>query len=112
MSSSIQQEIGAIKIDSSDEAWGFAQYLVDKLGLSFYHEEKYNITNDLGMRVKRVPFFKDNDRHNILFDLGLLEQPYKRILKEKINRAIWICDEHSHCSFADMLCNYTESKDF
>lgn len=60
------------------------------------------------MRVKRIPFFKENERHNILFDLGLMEKPYKQILKEKVNRAIWICDEHASCSFADMLCNYTQ----
>lgn len=100
-----------MKIDSTEEAWRYAQYLVDIIGLYFYREEIYKVTNDLGMRVNRIPFFMENERHNILFDLGLLEQPYKRILKDTINRAIWICDEYASCSFADMLCNYTESKD-
>ncbi len=111
MCTTIKERIKTFKIDSADEAWEFAQYLVDMIGLSIYHEEIYKITNDLGMRVKRIPFFKDNERHNILFDLGLLEQPYKRILKDKIKRAIWICDEFAPCSFADMLCNYTESNE-
>lgn len=111
MGSSIKERIKAFKIDSADEAWEFAQYLVDMIGLSFYHEEIYKITNDLDIRVKRIPFFKNNERHNILFDLGLLEQPYKRILKDNIKRAIWVCDEFAPCSFADMLCNYTESNE-
>ena len=110
MCSTIRKQIFAIRIDSTNDAWNFAKYLVDIIGLSFYHEETYKITSDLGIRVKRIPFFKENERHNILFDLGLLERPYKQILKDKINRAIWICDEHSHCSFVDMLCNYTESQ--
>lgn len=110
MCSAIQGKIVAIRIDSTDDAWEFAKYLVDIIGLSFYHEEIYKITSDLGMRVKRIPFFKDNERYNILLDLGLLEQPYKQVLKEKIIRAIWICDEFAPCSFADMLCNYTESE--
>lgn len=109
MSTTIKERIKTFKIDSADEAWEFAQYLVDMIGLSFYHEEIYEITNDLGMRVKRIPFFNDNERHNILFDLGLLEQPYKRILKDKIKRAIWICDEFAPCSFADMLCKISNN---
>lgn len=111
MSSTIKERIMTFKIDSTDEAWEFAQYLVDRIGLCFYHEETYTVRNDLGMKVMRIPFFKDIERHNILFDLGLLEKPYKQILKDKVNRAIWICDELAPCSFAKMLCNHTESND-
>ena len=111
MKTSLRDNVLNFRIDCADEAWSFAQYLVDILGLYFYDEETYKVTNNLGMRVKRIPFFKDNERNNILFDLGLLENPYKQIFKEKVNRAIWICDELSHCSFADMLCSCTKANE-
>ncbi len=106
---SLKEHILNFKIDCPDEAWELAKFLVEMIGLNFYQTETYKITNDLGLRVKRIPFFKENERYNTLFDLGLLNKPYKKALKDLIKRATLICDSYAPCSFADMLCNCTEA---
>lgn len=106
---SLKEHILNFKINCPDEAWEFTKFLVEMVGLNFYQTEVYRITNDLGLRVKRIPFFKENERYHALLDLGLLNKPYKQILKDLIKRATLICDNYAPCSFADMLCNCTEA---
>lgn len=100
-----------VTIDCADEAWNFAEFLVYNIGLNFYSEEIYKKTDFYGNRLKRIPFFRSNDRHNILFELNLLEPPIITVLKDKVNRATEVCDVCSHCSFAEMLCNSTAAKE-
>ena len=106
---SIPDMLLEFSIDSADEAWTFVQFLVEVVGLHLYQTETYRTTDYLGLRVKRIPFFKENERYHTLLDLGLLNKPYKKRLKDLIKRATLICDNYSPCSFADMLCNCTEA---
>lgn len=106
------EKIQSFSLNSECEVLEFANYLVNDLGLSFYDSETYKITDFWGLRVKRIPFFKNDSRYNILYDLGLLEQPNLKILRKQIKRSVDICESfYANRSFAEMLCSLTEEKD-